>query len=116
MTKQIVAILLTAAIAAATITACGKTAESPETTAVTVEETETKTETETVQETTVEETKYSSSYSKDSYSSSTEKVTCSMCNGTGLVKYYYGSSALEAAMDGHDDYEYGKCTDRKSVV
>ena len=43
MTKQIVAILLTAAIAAATITACGKTAESPETTAVTVEETETKT-------------------------------------------------------------------------
>ena len=110
MTKRIVAILLTAAIAAATITACGKTAESPETTAVTVEETETKTETETVQETTVEETKYSSSYSKDSYSSSTEKVTCSMCNGTGLVKYYYGSSALEAAMDGHDDYEYGKCT------
>ena len=107
MTKRIVAILLTAAIAAATITACGKTAESPETTAVTVEETETKTETETVQETTVEETKYSSSYSKDSYSSSTEKVTCSMCNGTGLVKYYYGSSALEAAMDGHDDYEYG---------
>lgn len=110
MTKRIVAILLTAAIAAATITACGKTAESPETTSVTVEETETKTETETVQETTVEETKYSSSYSKDSYSSSTEKVTCSMCNGTGLVKYYYGSSALEAAMDGHDDYEYGKCT------
>ena len=80
MTKRIVAILLTAAIAAATVTACGKTAESPETKAVTVEETETKTE--TVQETTVEETKYSSSYSKDSYSSSTEKVTCSMCNGT----------------------------------
>ena len=42
MIKQIVAILLTAAIAAAMITACGKTAESPETTAVTVEETETK--------------------------------------------------------------------------
>lgn len=42
MIKQIVAILLTAAIAAAMITACGKTAESQETTAVTVEETETK--------------------------------------------------------------------------
>ena len=42
MIKQIVAILLTAAIAAAMITACGKTAESPETTAVTVEESESK--------------------------------------------------------------------------
>ena len=39
-----------------------------------------------------------------------------MCNGTGLVKYYYGSSALEAAMDGHDDYEYGKCTSCDGTV
>ena len=39
MTKRIVAILLTAAIAAGSYTACGKTAECPETTAVTVDET-----------------------------------------------------------------------------
>ena len=38
MTKRIVAILLTAAIAAATITACGKTAESPETTALDIKQ------------------------------------------------------------------------------
>ncbi len=40
----------------------------------------------------------------------TEKVTCSNCNGTGKVKYYYGSSALEAALNGHNDYEYGPCS------
>lgn len=31
-----------------------------------------------------------------------KKVTCSMCNGTGEVKYYYG--------DGDDDYNMGICT------
>ena len=43
-------------------------------------------------------------------SSNKEKVTCSVCNGTGKVKYYYGSSSLEAALNGQDDYQYGKCT------
>ena len=41
---------------------------------------------------------------------STARVTCSMCNGTGKVRYYYGDSALEAALDGENDYEYGICT------
>lgn len=31
-----------------------------------------------------------------------QKVTCSMCNGTGQVKYYYGNS--------DSDYNWGPCT------
>lgn len=31
-----------------------------------------------------------------------QKVTCSMCNGLGQVKYYYG--------DGDNDYNLGPCT------
>ena len=31
-----------------------------------------------------------------------QKVTCTMCNGTGEVKYYYG--------DGDADYNMGPCT------
>lgn len=31
-----------------------------------------------------------------------KKVTCTMCNGTGQVKYYYG--------DGDNDYNMGPCT------
>ena len=31
-----------------------------------------------------------------------KKVTCTMCNGTGQVKYYYG--------DGDNDYNLGPCT------
>lgn len=38
------------------------------------------------------------------------KVKCDLCNGTGKVKYYYGSSALEAYLSGHNDYEYGPCS------
>ena len=64
------------------------------------EETIDKTETTTVKE--------SSEYKKsETYK---EKVKCSICNGTGKVKYYYGDSALEAALDGKNDYEYGPCT------
>lgn len=40
----------------------------------------------------------------------TVKVECSVCNGTGYVKYYYGSSDLEAILDGHDPYTTGTCT------
>ena len=35
---------------------------------------------------------------------------CSVCNGTGYVRYYYGESALEAWLSGHEDYTVGKCT------
>lgn len=34
---------------------------------------------------------------------------CYWCNGTGKVKYYYGSSDLEAYFNGHDPYWYGQC-------
>ena len=76
-------------------------------------------------ETTSQETSDVSAFSSDSSSTTSEvtsnspnnissvnkeRVTCSMCNGTGSVKYYYGGSALEAALDGYNDYEYGPCT------
>ena len=61
--------------------------------------------TETATKTTKTTTK-SSGYSK-SGSYKKETVKCSNCNGTGKVRYYYGNSALEAALDGHNDYEYG---------
>lgn len=34
---------------------------------------------------------------------------CSRCNGTGSVRYNYGSSDLEAILSGHDPYTYGQC-------
>ena len=34
---------------------------------------------------------------------------CYLCNGTGRVKYYYGSSDLEAYLNGYDPYWYGQC-------
>ena len=34
---------------------------------------------------------------------------CDNCNGTGRVKYYYGDSAFEAAINGHEDSWYGIC-------
>lgn len=39
-----------------------------------------------------------------------QKVTCSMCNGIGQVKYYYG--------DGDNDYNWGPCTscDEKGYI
>ena len=42
-------------------------------------------------------------------SSSSSGNKCYTCNGSGYVKYYYGSSALEAWLSGHDDYEFGSC-------
>ncbi|MBQ8589211.1 MAG: hypothetical protein IJ486_02020 [Firmicutes bacterium] len=36
-------------------------------------------------------------------------IKCSNCNGTGGVKYYYGSSDLEAILNGHDSSWYGPC-------
>ncbi|MBO5935582.1 MAG: hypothetical protein J6Q94_08870 [Clostridia bacterium] len=49
----------------------------------------------------------SSSSSGSSYGSSGK---CAVCNGSGYVKYYYGSSDLEAYLSGHDPYTVGKCT------
>lgn len=37
------------------------------------------------------------------------KVKCINCNGTGVAKFYYGSSDLEAILSGHDPYTYGDC-------
>ena len=34
---------------------------------------------------------------------------CEWCNGTGAVKYYYGDSDLQAALEGHDASWYGVC-------
>ncbi len=46
---------------------------------------------------------------KPSTGSSTAKTKCATCNGTGTVKYYYGESAWEAALNGQNDYEFGPC-------
>lgn len=46
----------------------------------------------------------------NSYSSNSKLRKCGICNGTGYVKYYYGSSDLEALLSGHDPYTYGICT------
>lgn len=35
---------------------------------------------------------------------------CIVCNGTGSVRYYYGSSDLEAWLDGYDSFTVGPCT------
>lgn len=40
---------------------------------------------------------------------------CLVCNGTGYVKYYYGSSDLQAILDGYDPYTVGKCTSCKGT-
>lgn len=53
-------------------------------------------------------TYYSADDYKPNYTPSTSK-TCSACNGTGLVRYYYGGSSLEAELDGYDDFEYNQC-------
>jgi hypothetical protein len=44
------------------------------------------------------------------YDGSGGSGSCPMCNGTGSVRYNYGSSDLEAILSGHDPYTYGPCT------
>lgn len=51
---------------------------------------------------------YTRGHSSSSSSSSSGNV-CSRCNGTGGVRYNYGSSDLEAVLSGHDPYTYGTC-------
>ena len=36
-------------------------------------------------------------------------LSCPNCGGLGYVKFYYGSSALEAFLNGEPDYTLGKC-------
>lgn len=43
-------------------------------------------------------------------SNGTTRKKCLLCNGTGHVRYYYGSSDLEAWLSGHDSYTIGPCT------
>lgn len=38
------------------------------------------------------------------------KKTCPLCKGTGKVRYYVGGSALEAALNGYEDFYMGPCT------
>lgn len=40
---------------------------------------------------------------------STGRRTCPTCDGTGVIRYNYGSSDLEAYLSGHDPYTYEKC-------
>ena len=46
---------------------------------------------------------------KNSNSGGKRKEKCFLCNGTGRCLYYYGSSNLEAYLNGHDPYWYGHC-------
>lgn len=41
--------------------------------------------------------------------SGSTKTTCPTCNGSGLIRYYYGDSPLEAFMDGQPDSTVQKC-------
>lgn len=47
--------------------------------------------------------------SGSSSSSISSDEECYFCNGTGVVRYNYGSSDLEAILSGHDPYTYGQC-------
>ncbi|MCI8698055.1 MAG: hypothetical protein HFF29_02950 [Oscillospiraceae bacterium] len=37
------------------------------------------------------------------------RTPCLLCNGTGTIRFYYGSSDLEAILSGHDPYTLGTC-------
>ena len=50
-----------------------------------------------------------------SYSGGTQRKKCATCNGTGYVRYYYGSSDLEAILTGHDTFTVGKCPSCKGT-
>lgn len=54
----------------------------------------------------------SSSSSKPSSNSTQAKTkkTCPFCQGTGKVRYYVGGSALEAALNGYEDFYMGPCS------
>lgn len=47
--------------------------------------------------------------SEKNNSSSSNSGKCPNCGGSGMAKYYYGSSDLEAYLSGHDSYEVREC-------
>jgi len=49
-------------------------------------------------------------YDTTTTTTSSNAKKCYLCNGTGMVKYYYGASKAEAIADGYDDYTYGVCS------
>lgn len=53
---------------------------------------------------------WESNHPSSSGSSGSTSKKCIVCNGTGHVRYYYGSSDLEAILSGHDPYTIGECT------
>ena len=56
-----------------------------------------------------EEILYSEAGNNSSYSSTKTKTKCPTCNGSGLIRYYYGGSSLEALLDGQPDSTVQKC-------
>ena len=46
---------------------------------------------------------------QNGYPQTTGNTRCSLCNGSGYVKYNYGSSDLEALLDGEAPYIVGPC-------
>lgn len=46
---------------------------------------------------------------KPSGGSSSSSGSCPACGGTGVIRYNYGSSDLEAILSGHDPYTLGTC-------
>ena len=50
-----------------------------------------------------------SNNSNNNKSSSGKTRTCPQCNGSGVVKYYYGESDLEAYLDGYEPYTMDTC-------
>jgi len=46
-------------------------------------------------------------YTKNHYNGGSG--SCPTCGGSGKVKYYYGGSELEAALNGQDNFSYGNC-------
>ena len=111
MIKKFLVSILVFSITASPLSGCGATSNSSSFNVTSEAETTIAAETTAPAETTASTEKTNKSSNEYTNSGSKkEKVICSMCNGTGKVKYYYGDSALEAALNGHNDYEYGPCT------
>lgn len=110
MRKHLYLISLIASLVVISLAGCsGEKAKKTESTETATEK-KYDTETEAVTEKAIEKSQSTNSHSSSSTKTVSERVKCSMCNGTGTVKYYYGESALEAALNGHDDYEFGPCS------
>ena len=56
-----------------------------------------------------DKTVYRAAASNKKKDKTSNKKVCSVCNGTGTQRYYYGSSTIEAWLSGHEDSELGQC-------